>query len=63
MRYDSLLPSSIRFPLLFVALAALPALAQPDRLSQTIHETERVPLTGSIHPLAKAEFDQGPACR
>jgi len=44
-------------------LALIPfsvAWAQPDRLVGAIAGRERVAVRGSVHPLAKPEFDQGP---
>lgn len=37
--------------------------AQPERLPSGIRETEWVVLQASAHPLARPEFDQGPAAR
>ena len=34
---------------------------QQDRLSGYLHDSERIALRGSVHPLAKVEFDLGPA--
>src|SRR5437660_12058399 len=31
----------------------------PARITQAIDETNRVALRGNVHPLARAEFDQG----
>jgi subtilase family serine protease len=41
-------------------LAAPSAWAQRDRLSWEIHDSDRVILQGSVHPLAQPQFDQGP---
>jgi len=40
------------------ALAQVPAV--PARITQAIDETQLVRLKGNVHPLARAEFDQGP---
>jgi hypothetical protein len=46
----------LALPLLFA-----PALwGQKDRLSRDIHDSDRIILRGSVHPLAAREFDQGP---
>ena len=47
-----------------LAFSALPQGAQAqtvlqDRITQPIESASAVPLTGSVHPLAKAEFDKG----
>ncbi|HLK50053.1 MAG TPA: protease pro-enzyme activation domain-containing protein [Bryobacteraceae bacterium] len=47
----------------FVFLAALltfVAFPQPNRISQRITAAQRIRLTGSVHPKARAENDQGP---
>lgn len=40
------------------ASQAVPAV--PSRITQAIDETQLVTLKGNVHPLARAEFDQGP---
>lgn len=50
-------PTLLALPLLLV----VPSLwAQRDRLSSEIHDSDRVILQGSVHPLAQPQFDQGP---
>lgn len=48
---------------LAATLAVLPARleAQPARIRSEIDSAERVTLTGHVHPLARPEFDRGPA--
>jgi Pro-kumamolisin, activation domain/Bacterial Ig-like domain (group 3) len=41
--------------------SATQAGAVPARITQAIDETQLVPLKGNVHPLARPEFDQGPA--
>jgi len=62
----SCLIASVVFGL--VALMIVPALAQttqpdviPNRITQPINPDERVTLQNSVHPLAQARYDQGPA--
>jgi uncharacterized protein (TIGR03437 family) len=43
----------------FCLLLPLPLLAQPDRITTEINGSERVSLTGSLHPRARLEADQG----
>lgn len=52
-----------RFCLLVTPLVLIPVAlwGQPDRLSGAISDYDRVLLRGSLHPLAKPEFDLGPA--
>ncbi|HME05579.1 MAG TPA: hypothetical protein VKG25_00960, partial [Bryobacteraceae bacterium] len=47
--------------LAFVSLAAFAGsgLAQQTRIAQKIDNTQRVTLTGQVHPKALPEFDQG----
>jgi hypothetical protein len=57
------------FVLLIAAatLTALPLCAEADRapvrarISQAVNESSLVTLAGNVHPLARAEFDRGPA--
>ncbi len=46
-----------------ILVAALPASGQQPsvRITQPIDESKLVPLAGSVHPLARAEFDRGAA--
>ena len=61
----SVLSSRPWFLGLFLILASSCAHAQtasiPARITEAIDENNRVTLTGNVHPLARAEFDQGPA--
>src|SRR5882724_2718123 len=52
------------FFVIFCLLAALPARAQGpsrSRITQAISESRMQTLTGNMHPMARAEFDQGAA--
>jgi hypothetical protein len=61
--YGALLAAS----LLIALLLALPpvsfaqATAVPSRITQVVDESNRVTLTGNTHPLARPQFDRGPA--
>src|SRR5262249_51173286 len=43
-----------------VLIASSPLHAQRDRLTSWSRHAERVPLHGSLHPMAQPQFDQGP---
>ena len=75
MKLQSLMLRNSHFVLaLLLALPAVRAAAQskpdsassaqaaavPARITQAIDETQVVRLKGNVHPLARAEFDQGP---
>ena len=45
---------------LLLALGTSAQAAQPDRIAATIDNSQTVVLKGSVHPKAKAQFDQGP---
>jgi uncharacterized protein (TIGR03437 family) len=47
--------------LYFAFLLAIPASAQSPRLNGTFDPTRTVAIEKNVHPLARAEFDQGPA--
>ncbi|MDE3166556.1 MAG: S8 family serine peptidase [Acidobacteriota bacterium] len=48
-----------RFAAALLLLAALPAAAQRDRITQTVDPARRFTLAGHVPPLARAEYDQG----
>src|ERR1035438_6791382 len=57
------LSRTVSFWMVVLALTARPLLAQQvkpaPRITQYIDATDLVRLTGSTHPLARAEYDQG----
>ena len=67
MRFRTNLPTPTS-PLRYLLTALLllwcfpPGLmAQRDRITEAITNARRAPLSGHVHPLARAEFDRGPA--
>ena len=59
-------PSNILIPLLVgtlltfaVGRASAQTLPVRARITEAVDETNRVQLRGNVHPLARAEFDQG----
>ena|SRR5579863_5479967 len=54
-------PSRSVVALLLLCCLAPSLMAQRDRIAGAITNARRAPLTGHVHPLARAEFDRGPA--
>src|SRR5262245_60704633 len=65
MRLVKPVPQAMLLPLVLCLLFCATASAQtsfvPARVTQAIDEKNLVTLQGNVHPLARPEFDQGPA--
>jgi subtilase family serine protease len=46
---------------LFALLLGSNAFAQPKRIVQPVNNSDRFKMTGQLHPLARGEYDKGPA--
>src|SRR5271157_6051087 len=49
----------LRFAIALAALAAMPLLAQPNRITRPI-DTQRTTIPDQVHPKAQPQFDRGP---
>ena len=53
-------PRTTAILILTVLIPSIALLAQPNRISGRIDNTSRVALSGSVHPKAQPQYDQGP---